>query len=138
MLPKFITDFGLEILLLAYGYKSFKAIESDDKSDDTQWLTFWLIFAIVNFVEIWSDLILSWVPFYNEAKLGLMVFLGFFKGASLIYENGIRPFLKKHEGVIDAQIEDSIKKADALKKKALELAKEKGAKAVEEVKKKLG
>ena len=32
-------------------YMSFKAIESDAKGDDTQWLTYWMVFAVFSLME---------------------------------------------------------------------------------------
>lgn len=32
-------------------YKSFKAIESEDKEDDTQWLMYWMVFACFALLE---------------------------------------------------------------------------------------
>lgn len=39
---------------------SFKAIESTNKDDDTQWLTFWLLYSLIVFAEIWTDIFLAW------------------------------------------------------------------------------
>ena len=36
------------VLLLA-GWKSFKAIESPDRADDTHWLTFWMVHCFCTF-----------------------------------------------------------------------------------------
>jgi receptor expression-enhancing protein 5/6 len=35
-------------------YLSFKAIESPSTGDDTQWLTYWVIFGGFNFLESWA------------------------------------------------------------------------------------
>ena len=48
---------------------SCKAIDSEDKDDDTQWLTYWVVYAAFGIVEYFTDIILSWVPFYFLAKV---------------------------------------------------------------------
>eukprot|EP01125_Pyxidicula_operculata_P021652 TRINITY_DN8472_c0_g1_i1.p1 TRINITY_DN8472_c0_g1~~TRINITY_DN8472_c0_g1_i1.p1 ORF type:complete len:121 (+),score=27.80 TRINITY_DN8472_c0_g1_i1:44-406(+) len=105
MLPDIITNFGLKVLLVFYGYQSFKAVESDNKEDDTQWLTFWLIYSFIQFAEYFSDTLLFWIPFYNELKLGLFVFLGLFRGSALLYNSFFRDVLKQNEAKIDKNLE---------------------------------
>lgn len=50
-------------------YASVKAIESSRKDDDTKWLTYWVVFAYLSTLEFFSDILLSWVPFYWLAKV---------------------------------------------------------------------
>lgn len=54
-----LVDCAFKILSLLVGfvypaYMSFKAIESPEKSDDTQWLTYWVVFASLTVLEIFS------------------------------------------------------------------------------------
>lgn len=127
VLPEFLVDIIIPILILYYGYMSFKAIESTNKDDDTQWLTFWLLYSVIVFAEIWSDIFLSWIPFYSEAKIGLIVYLGIFKGASQVYTIIVRPTLLQHEKDIDKQIDHLQKQGEKYQKLAEKLAKEKTA-----------
>ena len=46
-----------------------KAIDSVDKDDDTQWLTYWVVYAAFGIIEYFTDMFLSWVPFYFLAKV---------------------------------------------------------------------
>ena len=46
-----------------------KAIDSEEKDDDTQWLTYWVVYAAFGIVEYFTDLILSWIPFYFLLKV---------------------------------------------------------------------
>ena len=88
------------------GYMSFKAIESQAKSDDKQWLTYWVVFAIWRVLDDWASVLFSWVPLYYPLKLGFLIFLFHPKtqGALVIYEKGVKPFFKLHESKIDAGI----------------------------------
>ncbi|PSN41000.1 hypothetical protein C0J52_16056 [Blattella germanica] len=45
-------------------YCSIKALESPNKDDDTKWLTYWVVFAFFSIVEYFSNILLSWFPFY--------------------------------------------------------------------------
>jgi receptor expression-enhancing protein 5/6 len=95
-------------------YKSIKAIESECKEDDTQWLTYWVVYGAFMIVEFFSDIILSWFPFYFLAKL---IFLTWcmapyqWNGASFIYFKFLQPFVKKHERRIDAYLDEGTRVA---------------------------
>lgn len=41
-------------------YMSFKALSTPGTDDDTQWLTYWVVYAFFNLTESVTDLILSW------------------------------------------------------------------------------
>jgi len=94
-------------------YCSVKAIESTQKDDDTQWLTYWVVYSAFSLVEFFSDIFLSWFPFYYLAK---MLFLGWCmapiqsNGAQFLYHRFIKPFILKHQ----SEIEDSLDQAQNL------------------------
>jgi hypothetical protein len=46
---------------LTAAYESIRAIESVGTADDTQWLTYWVVFSFFNVVEYWSRTILYWL-----------------------------------------------------------------------------
>eukprot|EP01025_Chloroclados_australasicus_P039791 TRINITY_DN4140_c0_g1_i4.p1 TRINITY_DN4140_c0_g1~~TRINITY_DN4140_c0_g1_i4.p1 ORF type:complete len:156 (+),score=30.74 TRINITY_DN4140_c0_g1_i4:113-580(+) len=132
--------------LLYPTYNSFKAIESTSADDDKQWLTYWVVYSLISLVELFAEWILEWIPLYFEAKL---VFLAWLiapqtKGALMLYEKFIRPFLQENMAAIDPvfrQVGDLMesedmkktinavssklddKNADAVMKKAMEHAK---------------
>ncbi|KAI9337906.1 TB2/DP1, HVA22 family-domain-containing protein [Zopfochytrium polystomum] len=87
-------------------YQSFKAIESTDKNDDRQWLTYWTVFGFLNILEFFSDVILYWIPFYFIIKAGIILYLILpqFKGATVLYNTVVRPYLLKEESAIDGGI----------------------------------
>uniref|UniRef100_A0A914I0Z8 Receptor expression-enhancing protein n=1 Tax=Globodera rostochiensis TaxID=31243 RepID=A0A914I0Z8_GLORO len=79
-------------------YISIKAIESHSKEDDTQWLTYWVVFALLNVVEFFSNTILYYFPFYWLLKCALLLWLYMPNtlGAQLLYVRIIRPFHHKN------------------------------------------
>ena len=91
----------LSIVLLAAGWKSFKAIESNDKGDDTTWLVFWFTYALLQFAKEVLDFGFKIVvPYYNETLVCLLVWLAFMGGATKVYDV-VRPYLKGVETMVD-------------------------------------
>ena len=57
-------------------YLSFKAIESPSTGDDTQWLTYWVVFGGFNFLESWAlRPVLYYFPFYFAFKTAFVIYL---------------------------------------------------------------
>lgn len=74
---------------------SFKAIDSADTKDDTQWLTYWVVFASFSIVENVMSFLVTWIPFYYVIKSGFFLWLYHprFMGAGLVYKQVIKPFV---------------------------------------------
>mmetsp|Transcript_35799 Transcript_35799/g.42755 ORF Transcript_35799/g.42755 Transcript_35799/m.42755 type:complete len:175 (-) Transcript_35799:73-597(-) len=89
---KLITDL---VSFIYPAYQSFKAIDSVDPTDDTQWLTYWVVFAFVSIIENVFTIIADVIPFYFVMKVGFFVWLYHpkFLGAGLVYSQGIKPFI---------------------------------------------
>ncbi|CAK8997587.1 Receptor expression-enhancing protein 5, partial [Durusdinium trenchii] len=88
-------------------YASFKAIETEEKEDDTQWLTYWVVFATFNLVETFVDVILFWFPFYYSLKFGFLIwlFLPNVRGAQYLYTHVILPLFVSQEKRIAEQLD---------------------------------
>lgn len=94
-------------------FKSFQAIETKSKGDDTQWLVYWVIFSFFQIIEVFVDVLLYWIPFYYAFKLAFLLWLMLpqTKGATFMYEAFLKDFLKKNESRIDAAMADAKKQA---------------------------
>uniref|UniRef100_A0A1B6LC06 Receptor expression-enhancing protein n=1 Tax=Graphocephala atropunctata TaxID=36148 RepID=A0A1B6LC06_9HEMI len=88
-------------------YCSMKAIESPQKGDDTKWLTYWTVYALLSIVEYPSDLLLHWFPFYWLVKAIFFTWCFWPTGSNgsvLLYEKIIRPRFLQHQGDVDDAI----------------------------------
>jgi receptor expression-enhancing protein 5/6 len=89
---KLISDLSA---FLYPAYESFKAIDSSDGSGaDTQWLTYWVVFALISIFEQCAQFLVQWIPFYFFIKIGFFVWLYHPStlGAGLIYKF-VRPIV---------------------------------------------
>ncbi|CAM9174091.1 unnamed protein product [Discosporangium mesarthrocarpum] len=82
---------------------SFKAIESEGTKDDTQWLTYWVVFAAFSILETFVEYLLYWIPFYYAFKLAFLVwcFLPQTRGAAFLYRELMRDVLSTPKTSID-------------------------------------
>ncbi|KAK9383330.1 TB2/DP1, HVA22 family-domain-containing protein [Kockiozyma suomiensis] len=79
------------------GYYSLLALDSPGSADDTQYLTYWVVFAFFSVIEFWSRAILYWVPFYWFFKTIFVLYLGLpqFHGAQVVYKAIVKPVSAK-------------------------------------------
>jgi receptor expression-enhancing protein 5/6 len=110
----FIADLLAKLVcVLLPAYWSFKAINSRSKEDDTQWLTYWVIYSVFEVANSLFGWALCLVPFGLELKLAFLLWLQLpqFNGATVIYHRLLEPWLSKHEGDIDSVLQASANKA---------------------------
>ncbi|QLL31562.1 hypothetical protein HG536_0B04260 [Torulaspora globosa] len=79
-------------------YLSLIAVKSAGKEDDTQLLTYWIVFAFLNVIEFWSKAILYLVPFYWFIKTVFLLYLALPQtgGANMVYNVAISPIADKY------------------------------------------
>ncbi|KAL6489674.1 hypothetical protein MHYP_G00000190 [Metynnis hypsauchen] len=95
-------------------YASIKAIESRAKEDDTQWLTYWVVYGLFSVAEFFSDIFLFWFPFYYAGKCVFLLWCMApvsWNGSQIIYTRLVRPFFLKHEAAFDSVVKDLSGKA---------------------------
>ena len=82
---------------------SMKALESQDTEDDKQWLTYWIVFGIFTFIDLFTNFLLKFIPFYFVLKILFLIwlFLPSFRGAKVIYKAFISGFYNKYRAQID-------------------------------------
>lgn len=89
------------VIGVAYpAYVSMKAVETHDKSDDTKWLTYWVIFAVFSTIEFFSLYITKIIPFYWLLKCIFFIWCMApieNNGSVVMYNKVIRPYFLKHQ-----------------------------------------
>jgi receptor expression-enhancing protein 5/6 len=117
-------------------YASFKAIESPETDDDTQWLTYWVVFSGFSLLETFADLLSEYFPMYYAFKFAFLIWLSApnTRGAEFLYSNFVRPFLMENEAKIDRSLRVAEEAANEVAEATREIANEKGGDLLEEVK----
>lgn len=66
-------------------------------------------------IEVFTDFLLYWIPFYYAFKLAFLLWamLPQTKGAKFLYDSFLKDFLKKNESKIDAALNDAKRTASA-------------------------
>jgi receptor expression-enhancing protein 5/6 len=79
------------------GYYSLEALFSVSKADDTQWLTYWVVFAFLTVFESAVSAV-YWFPFYYTFKFILILWLALpvTGGAQLVFKSFIQPVFSRY------------------------------------------
>ena len=88
------ANFIVDLVAYLYpAYASVRAIESEGTDDDTQWLTYWLVFSLFKLMEGVMDSILHYIPFYFILKIVFLVWCFYpgTDGALIVYSHAIKP-----------------------------------------------
>uniref|UniRef100_A0A8C5WFH8 Receptor expression-enhancing protein n=1 Tax=Leptobrachium leishanense TaxID=445787 RepID=A0A8C5WFH8_9ANUR len=92
--------------LLYPAYSSYKAVKTKNVREYVRWMMYWIVFALFMTVETFTDIFVSWFPFYYEIKMAFVIWLlsPYTRGASLLYRKCVHPALSLREKEIDLYI----------------------------------
>ncbi|KAI5461105.1 TB2/DP1, HVA22 family-domain-containing protein [Mariannaea sp. PMI_226] len=78
-------------------YYSLNALFTSTKEDDTQWLTYWVVFALFTVVESFIQVV-YWFPFYFVFKFIFLLWLSLptFRGAEIVFRSFLSPALSRY------------------------------------------
>lgn len=81
---------------LVPGYYSLEALFSTSKVDDTQWLTYWVVFAFLTLIESAINAA-YWFPFYYIFKFILILWMALPQtaGAQIVFRSFIQPVFSR-------------------------------------------
>ncbi|KAE8729644.1 HVA22-like protein c [Hibiscus syriacus] len=103
ILKNFDVLAGPVISLLYPLYASVRAIESESREDDRQWLTYWVLYSMITLMELTFAKVIEWIPIWSYAKLIFTCWLviPYFSGAAYVYEHYLRPFFLNPQQTIN-------------------------------------
>ncbi|KAM3720255.1 Receptor expression-enhancing protein [Dirofilaria immitis] len=87
-------------------YISIRSIESSHKDENVQWLTYWVILALLNIAEYFSETFVPYFPLYWLFKCVflLYLYLPMTRGAQKIYYRFLQPIVQKHQSAFEKQM----------------------------------
>jgi len=99
------------------GYYSLDALFSTSKVDDTQWLTYWVVYAFLNVIESVVNAV-YWFPFYYVFKFILILWMALpmTNGAQIVFRSFIQPVFSRFFSKPESTSADLRNKADSAMK----------------------
>ena len=85
---------------------TIKSIENDDLQDQKNWLTYWAVFGSFILVDMFSPIIVKFIPFYFVMKILFLIwlFMPGSGGCKIIYNLIVKKILRKYEDKIDTVV----------------------------------
>ena len=87
-------------------YQSLAALERRPRpaGEVTQWLVYWVVYALFSILETFASTLLYWIPFYYAFKFAFLLwaFLPQTRGAKFLYDGFLKELLQGHGGGADA------------------------------------
>ena len=108
------------ITVLYPAVHSIRAIESKEEEDDKVWLTYWMVFGVLNVLETFFGFIFWIIPYWGWLRLGLFVWLLLpqFRGSKVIYDSVVKPLMEKNKELIESWIKKAKTAAESAAKEA--------------------
>lgn len=107
-------------------WASMVAIRSASKQDDSQWLTYWIVYGFMSILDYFDNVILQYVPLYYLFKMLAVLYLALpqFRGAEVLYNKFLKdiPVEKYGQSISSAKFNTAVKEtlnnaANAVKEK---------------------
>ena len=82
---------------------TIKSIEKNDFSEQKNWLTYWAVFSFFVLIDMFSPIIVKFVPFYLVLKILFVIwmFMPGTNGSKLFYNKVVKKILKKYSSELD-------------------------------------
>lgn len=110
--PRSLTEralypgFRIIFTIIYPAYRSFKAVRNKNLKEYLKWIVYWIVYAFFTCIELLTDALMSWFPFYFEIKVIILIWLlgPSSRGAMKLYKLCIHPLLISREQVSNEKL----------------------------------
>ena len=121
LLSPFLKTYNLLTSIICYlipAYLSFIALETTEKEDDIRYLTYWIIFSIVEVsTPLFRLFFNKFIYMIIRISITLVLLHPLSNITSLLYNNFICPLISQNEKTVDSKIDELVQEG---KKKVVE------------------
>ena len=91
------------IAFLLPAFKTFEALETEQREDDAELLTYWIVFGLIYSLDELFRYFLAFIPFYHVFRCALLIaiYSPQVNGAQIIYQKAVRPFFMNYRNEIE-------------------------------------
>ncbi len=84
-------------------FMTIKSIEKNNESEEKYWLTYWAVFGFFILIDMFSPIIVKFIPFYLIFKIMFLIwlFLPGTNGCKIFYNGVVKRIMKKYENELD-------------------------------------
>ena len=88
------------------GFWTIKSIEKNEFEDQKKWLTYWAVFGSFIILDMFSPIVVKFIPFYVVMKIIFLIYLLIpgSGGCTFIYNLFVKKIIKKYEPEFDKLI----------------------------------
>ena len=82
---------------------TIKAIEKNELDEQKNWLTYWAVFGSFIIIDMFSPIVVKFIPFYVVMKVIFLIYLLIpgSGGCTFVYNLFVKRFIKKYEDKLD-------------------------------------
>lgn len=113
-------------------WASMVALKTASKTDDSQWLAYWIVYGFLSIVDYFDSIILQYIPLYYLFKLAIVLYLALpqFRGAEVFYTKFLKDLpVEKYGQTAATKVNSIAKEANTIASNIVSQAKEKSGKA---------
>ncbi|CAH1708890.1 unnamed protein product [Aphis gossypii] len=100
-----MTQLGLLIIvtfkIVIFVCMVYKTIFIEDRTESSSLLINWCTIGFFTLVEYITDKLFNWLPFYQEIKLGIVLWLYFTFGIQRLYTKIVKPVYQHSSSMLD-------------------------------------
>jgi len=118
------SEMFISLVISVYpGYKSIKAVLSQEVEDDQRWLKYWILVSVFLTLQMPGDWVLGWAPGFSLAKIAFLLWCMApiqENGSVILFQKVVLPYYEKYSSDIDRMMAEAASSAEVIIKSAVD------------------